>query len=229
MVVAVAVVAVAAAFLIPAALSVYASTTDAVSAHVIEKLNASAQSYLAENDQIYWPYRSAASGGTLWWFGFESTASLNSPEGRRWLDLTRGPLGPYIAASGGMCEDPSFTRGGFALKPKYGHTHFAYGYNLLLSGLNRLTFSQSSRVPVFATCAQVNTFQLPASPAHPMVEEFYYFDTTESTVQFRIGGKAMVGFSDGSAGYLPMMPGTLDRRLPTAKIGQIDPSLMTPN
>ena len=94
MVVAVAVVAVAAAFLIPAALSVYASTTDAVSAHVIEQLNASAQSYLAENDQIYWPYRSAASGGTLWWFGFESTASLNSPEGRRWLDLTRGPLGP---------------------------------------------------------------------------------------------------------------------------------------
>ena len=62
-----------------------------------------------------------------------------------------------------------------------------------------------------------------------MVEEFYYFDTTESTVQFRIGGKAMVGFADGSAGYLPMMPGTLDRRLPNAKIGQIDPSLIKPN
>ena len=223
------IIVVLAALIIPAARNVYASSTDAVSAHVIEQLNAAAQSYLAENDQIYWPYRSAAYGGTQWWFGFESNASLNSPEGARWLDLTKGPLGPYIAASGGMREDPSFTRCGSTFKAKYGHTHFAYGYNLLLQGRNRLTFSQMSKVPVFATCAQINTFQYPASGKHPMVEEFYYFDTTELTVHFRIGGMAMVGYADGSAGCLPMMPGTLDPRLPIANIGRIDPALMTPN
>jgi prepilin-type N-terminal cleavage/methylation domain-containing protein len=222
------IIALLAVLLIPAAMSVYASSTDAVSAHVIAQLNAAAQSYLAENNQNFWPYRSAANGGTQWWFGYESQASLSSPEGSRWLDLTQGPLGPYIAASGGMAEDPSFTRAGNVFKPKYGHTHFAYGYNLLLQGKNSLNLSHPGQVPVFATCAQVNTFQAPASAKHPMAEEFYYFDTTEKTVHFRIGGSAMVGFADGSAGYLPMMPGTLDQRLPAANIGQLDPSLITP-
>lgn len=214
--------------LIPAARSVYASTTNATSAHVISQLNAASQSYLADNNMTYWSYRTPANGGTQWWFGFESAASLNSPEGHRWLDLTQGPLGPYIAASGGICEDPSFTRHGNVFKPKYGATHFAYGYNLLLPGKSPLTFGHPGQVPVFATCAQVNTFQSPASPSHPMVEEFYYFDTTEMTVHFRIGGMAMVGYADGSAGYLPMMSGTLDKRMPGANIGRINPSLMTP-
>jgi len=223
------IIAVLAVLLIPAAMSVYASGTDAVSAHVIAQLNAAAQSYLAENNQTYWPYAAFPnSGGTQWWFGFESAASLHAPEGSRWLELSQGPLGPYIAASGGMCEDPSFTRQGNVFKPKYGNTHFAYGYNLLLPGKNPLSFAHPGKVPVFATCAQVNTFQAPASPKHPMAEEFYYFDTTEKTVHFRIGGNALVGYADGSAGYLPMMPGTLDARLPAANIGQLDPALITP-
>ncbi|MEI6323191.1 MAG: prepilin-type N-terminal cleavage/methylation domain-containing protein [bacterium] len=223
-----AIIALLAALLIPAVRSVYASSTDAVSAHVISQLNAAAQSYLAENDQTFWPYRQAASGGTQWWFGYESAASMSSPEGSRWLDLNQGPLGPYIAASGGMAEDPSFTRTGNVFKPKYGHTHFAYGYNLVLQGKNPLTFSNPGKVPVFATCAQVNTFQAPASAKHPMAEEFYYFNTTEKTVHFRVGGSAMVGYANGSAGYLPMMPGTLDSRLPGANIGRLDPTLVTP-
>ncbi len=214
--------------LLPAAKSVYASSTDAVSAHVISQLNAAAQSYLAENNQTYWSYSTNVAGGVQWWFGFESSASMGAGEGNRWLDLTQGPLGPYIAASGGMCEDPSFTRAGNAFKPKYGHTHFAYGYNLLLPGKNLMTLTRPGHVPVFATCAQVNTFQAPASAKHPMSEEFYYFNTTEKTVHFRIGGNAMVGYADGSAGYLPMMPGTLDSRLPSANIGRLDPSLITP-
>ena len=224
----VAIIAVLAAFLIPAVKSAYASSTDAVSAHVIAQLNAAAQSYLTDNNQTFWSYRSTADGGTQWWFGFESNASLRSAEGKRWLDLTQGPLGPYIAASGGMAEDPSFTRQGNVFKPKYGTTHFAYGYNLLLPGRSLLSLNRPGRTPVFATCAQVNTFQAPASAKHPMAEEFYYFDTTEATVHFRIGGNAMIGYADGSAGYLPMMPGTLDRRLPSANIGRLDPTLITP-
>lgn len=224
----VSIIAVLAAVLLPAARSVYASSTDATSAHCIAQLNAASQSYLAENNMTYWPYRTRTNGGTQWWFGFESAASLSSPEGKRWLDLTLGPLGPYIAASGGMAKDPSFTREGNVFKPKYGSTHFAYGYNMLLMGKNLLSFTHPGQVPVFATCAQVNTFQAPASARKPMVEEFYYFNTTEKTVHFRVGGNAMVAYADGSAGYLPMMAGTLDSRMPRANIGRIDPTLVTP-
>ena len=217
------------ALVVPAARSVIASSTDAMSAHAIAQLNAAAQSYLMENNMTYWPYRSVTDGGVQWWFGFEPNESLNAAEGRRWLDLSKGPLGPYIAASGGMARDPSFSRKGNVFKPKYGSTHFAYGYNLLMQGKRNIALTHASRVPVFATCAQVNVFQPPASSAHPMVEEFYYFNTFERTVHFRIGGSALVGYADGSAGYLTMMPGTLDQRMPDANIGRIDPSLIVPN
>jgi prepilin-type N-terminal cleavage/methylation domain-containing protein len=224
----IAIVVVLAALFLPAARSVFASSTDATSAHVIAQLNAAAQSYLAENGMTYWPYRQSVPGGTQWWFGFESTASMNSPEGSRWLDLNQGPLGPYIAASGGMCKDPAFSRAGTTFKPKYGSTHFAYGYNLLLQGKSQLALTSPGKIPVFATCAQVNTFQAPASAKKPMVEEFYYFNSTEKTVHFRVGGQAMVGYADGSAGCLPMLPGSLDSRIPGANIGRLDPNLIKP-
>jgi prepilin-type N-terminal cleavage/methylation domain-containing protein len=222
------IVALLGAILFPAARSVLASSTGATSAHCIAQLNAAAQSYLAENNMNFWPYRVSTNGGTQWWFGFESQESLRSAEGKRWLDLNQGPLGPYIASSGGMSKDPSFTREGNVFKPKYGSTHFAYGYNLLLQGKNQLALLRPGKRPVFATCAQVNTFQAPASARKPMVEEFYYFNTTERTVHFRVGGNAMVGYADGSAGYLPMMAGTLDSRMPRANIGRLDPTLVTP-
>jgi len=222
------IVVVLAVMLVPAARSVYASSTDATSAHVIAQLNAAAQSYLAENGMTFWPYRINTNGGTQWWFGLEPSASLSAPEGKRWLDLNQGPLGPYIAASGGMAVDPSFSRAGNTFKPKYGSTHFAYGYNLLLQGKSQLALSSPGKIPVFATCAQVNTFQAPATAKKPMVEEFYYFNATERTVHFRVGGQAMVGYADGSAGCLPMMPGTLDSRMPGANIGRLEPSLITP-
>ena len=222
------IVVVLAVMLVPAARSVYASSTDATSAHVIAQLNAAAQSYLAENGMTFWPYRVNTNGGTQWWFGLEPSASLSAPEGKRWLDLNQGPLGPYIAASGGMAVDPSFSRAGNTFKPKYGSTHFAYGYNLLLQGKSQLALSSPGKIPVFATCAQVNTFQAPATAKKPMVEEFYYFNATERTVHFRVGGQAMVGYADGSAGCLPMMPGTLDSRMPGANIGRLAPSLITP-
>ena len=233
----VAIVAMLVVLLIPAAMNVYAASTDAVSAHVIEQLNAAAESYLAENNQTYWPYRVTTNGGVQWWFGFEPAASyaLQNSAGQRWLDMTKGPLGPYIAASGGFCEDPSFTRHGNVFRPKFGNTHFAYGYNWLhLPGVNRMAINHPGQVAVFATCADVNAIQSPASAKHPMVEEQYMFDTGSEvntagpTVHFRIGGNAMVGYADGSAGCLPMVPGSLDTRMPGANIGLLSSSNIIP-
>ena len=231
------IIAILAVLLVPAAKSVYASCTDAVSAHVIAQLNAAAESYLSDNNQIYWPYKTITNGGIQWWFGFENAASyaLQNSEGQRWLDLTQGPLGPYIAASGGFCEDPSFLRAGNVFRPKFGNTHFAYGYNWLhLPGVNRMTINHPGQIAVFATCADVNAIQSPASAKHPMVEEQYMFDTGSEvntagpTVHFRIGGSAMVGYADGSAGYLAMVPGSLDTRMTSANIGLLSSSNIIP-
>jgi prepilin-type N-terminal cleavage/methylation domain-containing protein len=229
----VSIILILAALLVPAARSVYASSTDAVSAHIISQLNAAAESYLAENNQIYWPYKTPVNGGVQWWFGFEPAASYaqQNSMGKRWLDLTQGPLGPYIAASGGMAEDPSFTRSGKVFRPKFGNCHFAYGYNWQqLPGKNRYSISNPGQIAVFATCADVNTIQAPATAKNPMVEEQYLFDTGYSgpTVQFRIGGNAMVGYADGSAGYLPMVPGSLDTRAPQANIGMLPTTNIVP-
>jgi prepilin-type processing-associated H-X9-DG protein len=43
------------------------------------------------------------------------------------------------------------------------------------------------------------------------------------SVHFRHGGSAMVGFADGSAGFLPMEKSTLDSRAPQAAIGRFAP------
>ena len=56
-----------------------------------------------------------------------------------------------------------------------------------------------------------------------MVEEFYMIDDTQTTVHFRLGGKALAAFLDGSVREMEMAPGTQDTRMPTANIGRFAP------
>lgn len=76
---------------------------------------------------------------------------------------------------------------------------------------------------VFATSAQINTFQKPASAKNPMIEEFYGIDQNFVTVHFRHQGNAMVAFASGSAGFLPIDESTRDRRAPAANVGRFAP------
>jgi hypothetical protein len=76
---------------------------------------------------------------------------------------------------------------------------------------------------MFATCAQINTFQPPATEARPMIEEFYLVDSLNTTVHFRYGGKALAVMLDGSVRELAMDPSTLDARMPDAQIGRFAP------
>jgi len=81
---------------------------------------------------------------------------------------------------------------------------------------------------VFATCAQVNTFEAPASPGNPMIEEFYLISDTEQTAHFRHDGDALAAFLDGSVRALSMAtdmkPGSQDMRMPSANIGEFNPT-----
>jgi len=211
---------------------VYEASALAVSANNLRQLAAGGIDYLADNNNVYWPYRqnNAANGiGVTWWFGFESIASISSPEGNREFDASMGPLGGFVPK--GFRPDPSFALQGHAFKPKYRNGYIGVGYNVLLGGgfvgvaplINHGQLSDPSKVVVFFTSAQVNTFQSPASASHPMIEEFYGIDAKETTVHFRSNGRAMVSFAIGNAGFLQMDESTRDPRMPKANVGRFAP------
>ena len=228
-----AIVLVLGACLTGAGWKVYETSSLAVSANTLRQLAAGAASYLGDHNQTFWPYRAAGpedNPGTVWWFGFETTASQRQPEGQRQFDPQLGPLGSYVAAA--WRPDPSFALQGRAFKPKYQFGYLGIGYNVLLGGgwmgspdgvKTYWQLSRPSQVVVFATSAQVNTFQPPASLRKPMVEEFYGIDARERTVHFRHHGQALVAFANGSAGFLPMDETTRDRRMPEANVGRFAP------
>lgn len=233
----IAILALLATLLFGAVRHVYHAASLAVSSNNLRQLTVGALTYLGEHDMTFWRYRENVPGeGVRWWFGFEPSASLGRPEGERWFDPEGGPLGGYIPA--GLAPDPSFSMTGHAFKPKYRFGYIGVAYNVLLAdqeanrtrawmGIGRparLTeLRNPEQVVLFATAAQVNTFQPPATSDHPMIEEFYGIDDREVTVHFRHNGRALVAFASGSVGHLEMHPSTLDTRAPDAMIGRFAP------
>jgi prepilin-type N-terminal cleavage/methylation domain-containing protein len=208
----------------------YASSSLAVSANNIRQIAAGGMAYLGDNNYTFWPYSVRGSGKAMtWWFGFETSTSMGKPEGQRDFDASKGPLANYIPK--GFRPDPSFALGGNAFKPKYRNGYIGIGYNTLLGGgflgttvlKRQTTLPDPSSVVVFFTAAQVNTFQKPASAKNPMIEEYYGIDEKEVTAHFRHGGKAMVSFASGSAGFLAMDESTRDKRSPKSNIGRFAP------
>ena len=206
------------------------STWRAVSAQSLKQLAAAGAIYRSEHDGAFWKYREDRREGTVWWFGYESRASQSQREGERRIDATGGPLGAaYI--SGKVNTDPAFLAAKPRHKPKFKNGNYGYGYNSLLGGgpmgraplARDAVFDRPGEVVVFATCAQVNTFQPPASQDEPMIEEFYLINEREVTVHFRYGGYALAAMLDGSLRELPPDPSTLDSRMPEVKIGRFAP------
>ena len=223
----------------PAATAVRRQTTLAVSSSALRQLSVAAQNYLAENQGQFFRARENLSDGVQWWFGFESYSGPKA-EGKRILDKSRGPLGPYIVDSAGRVPDFAFTSMGASFKPKFANGYFGFGVNTELTGgplgqdatkLRRINqLERPGRIALFATCAQVNSFQAPASARRPMLEEFYFFNTSDcrNTVHFRHGKKALVAFADGSMQEVPGDPSRMDRRLPGAAVGPLPESMILP-
>lgn len=219
-----AVLAVLLALATPYVMRALQAASTAIAAHTLRQLAVASQGYLMENGQRFWKYSVESPDGVEWWFGYETSESrYGLPEGSRALDLTRGPLGPYIGSAPGRRPDPTFLAAGRTFKPKFKNCYFPYGYNRVLEGKHAMAIEKPGAVVVFATSAQVNTFQRPASATRPMLEEFYFIDAVERTVHFRINGKAMVVFANWSAGFLEMDPTTLDKRMPGANVGRFAP------
>jgi len=224
----VAIIGILCVLMAPALIASRVAASKAMSAQTLHQLLAAGQGYLGDHSNTFWQYCDDNSDpdGRQWWFGFETWDSVwGAPEGQRICDYSKGPLGPYTMTAGGIKSDPAFLQYAPRLKPKYKDGNYGYGYNVDLVGMNSMRVQNYSQIIVFATCAQVNTFEAPASPSNPMIEEFYWIDETQTTIHFRHGGHALAAFLDGSVRSLDMatdmVPGSLDPNIPTADIGRL--------
>lgn len=194
----------------------------------LRQLGLAAQMYWDDNSGRAFRYRGAATnGGDVYWFGWLARGS----EGRRDFDPAPGALFAYLGGSGvELC--PSLNPSLPAFKRKATGAAYGYGYNLLLSApaaeatidINRLV--HPSETALLADAAQVNTFQPPASPGHPMLEEFYYISTNEPTVHFRHAKSANVLFCDNHVAPERPVPASLDPRLPGQTLGRLPTEIL---
>ena len=217
----VAVVAVLAGLALPVYENARVSSSQVVAVGSLRQLSMAANLYLADHQQKYWPFRADDAAGTTYWFGYETAADSRLPEGSRFIDYSRGALGPYSGGLHDVHPDPQFTRMGATFKPKFKNGYIPYGYNDLLQGQPSVVIPDGTKRVVFATSAQVNTFQSPASASHPMLEEFYMVDDSNVTASFRYHGMALCAFADGSTGFLPPSAGSIDSRLPDSEVGKL--------
>jgi len=177
----------------------------------LRQLHLATMMYLAENDWQMFPFNQKVEEGMLWYFGLEKGYVVGTPEGTRPLEKTRARLYPYICSVGGIELCPALDYRSAHFKLKFDGTSYGYGVNYYL--LNKpFPRDKDSQIALFADCAQVNTFQPPASPSNPLLEEFYYVNAYEKTAHFRHAKRANVAFCDGHVTGVEPSPGSLDSR-----------------
>lgn len=226
----VAIIAILAAMLLPALTRSKATAQRIKCLGNLHQLGLATQLYWDDNAGNCFRYTSGfTNGGQMFWFGWLGPGA----EGKRPFDPQIGALWPYLEGRGvELCPALNYAIGQFKLKAD--GAAYGYGYNLQLSTMPgkptvpAAKISHPSDSGLLADSAQVNTFQLPASPEHPMLEEFYYVSTnrTEATAHFRHTERASVAFADGHAALEKMESGSLDQNLPQQFVGRLRPELL---
>ena len=224
----IAIIAVLGSLLLPALQRGKAKARQAVCSGNLRQLGLAAQLYWDDHDGRTWRYRThATNGGDIYWFGWLERGS----EGQRRFDRTLGALHPYLQGRGvEICPGLNYQSAGFKLKAT--GAAYGYGYNIHLSAplsasaFNTAALRDPSATGILADAAQVNTFQAPASPENPMLEEFYYVSTNEPATHFRHNERAQLCFADGHVAGAKMEAGSLDERLPQARVGRLPAGLL---
>jgi prepilin-type processing-associated H-X9-DG protein len=226
----IATILVLAALLVPALRQALASARRAQCINNLRQFGFATRMYWDANDDACFRYRGlSTNNGDIFWFGWLERGL----EGQRAFDATQGALYPYLHGRGvEVCPSLNYSLAKFKLKAQ--GAAYGYGYNLHLSApMNQSAVRASSILcpsdtVVLADAAQVNTFQSPASPSNPMLEEFYYVSTdlTEATAHFRHNRNANAVFCDGHAGQERPAAGSLDQRLPSEFVGRLRPQCL---
>ena len=198
----------------------------------LRQLGLAAQMYWDENGGNAFRYRGAATNdGDIYWFGWLARGG----EGTRVFDPVPGSLFPYLGGRGvEICPALNYVMPQFKLKAS--GAAYGYGYNLFLSvppdqpPVNVCKIARPTETAVLADAAQVNTWQAPASSAHPMLEEWYYVDDnpTQPNGHFRHNQTANVAFCDGHVGAEKPLDGSLDNRLPAQLVGLLKREILIP-
>jgi len=194
----------------------------------LRQIGIAGQMYWDDNAGYAFRYRGiSTNGGDLYWFGWLE----RGVEGQRTFDPKPGALYSYLGSRGvEVCPSLDYAFREFKLKAL--GAAYGYGYNLCLSAplheppLNLDRVKHPSDCSVFADAAQVNTFQPPASPQNPLLEEFYFVSTNETTAHFRHRQTANVVFCDGHVGSERLLAGSLDARLPSQRVGRLRPEIL---
>ena len=189
----------------------------------LHQMGLAVQMYWDDNAGHAFRYRGASTnGGDVYWFGWLSRGA----EGARTFDPSPGALHPYLKGRG-IEPCPALRPTGPGYKAKAREVVHGFGYNLTLSTpppqppFNVGLLVRPAGLAIFADAAQVNTFQPPASADHPMLEEFFYLSTNEPTAHFRHARLANTVFGDGHVGSEWPLAGSLDARLPKARVGRL--------
>ena len=228
----IAIIAILAALLLPTLSRSKATAQRIICVSNLRQLGLATQMYWDDNAGNCFRYTSGfTNGGQLFWFGWLGSGA----EGERPFDPQTGALWPYLEGRNvALCPSLNYPLGQFKLKAH--GAAYGYGYNLNLS-----TMTSKPPLPVakilyptdttlLADSAQVNTFQAPASPENPMLEEFYYVSTNrmEATAHFRHAQRASAVFGDGHVGRESMIVDSLDARLPSQFVGRLRTEILVP-
>jgi len=222
----IAVIAILVAVLLPALSQSKAATRRITCINNLRQLGLAAQMYWADHEEHSFRYISGATnGGTIYWFGWIEPW-IPGNEGQRVFDASMGALFPYLQGSGvEICAALNYNSRLFKLKAT--GASYGYGYNLFLSApmnlppVNVTKVLRPSDIVLLADAAQVNDFQEPASPDHPLLEEFYYVNDREPTAHFRHQRTANAVFCDGHVDREKAVGGSIDPRLPNQWVGRL--------